>query len=109
MPPERVDHAEAIRQYAQRVRSLADAITERAEPMTMRAFSDIEDDTTAIEQHADALADELARVVAYAREMEGYYTSDYSSTTESVEALRARIRAEHGVADLMRDNDEEAR
>lgn len=57
---ERVDHGDAIKRHAHRVRGLADALAEHAEPITMAAFGNIEDATTAIERHADALAAELA-------------------------------------------------
>lgn len=62
---ERVDHGDAIKRHAHRVRGLADALTEHAEPITMAAFGNIEDATTAIERHADAL--DAARVAAEQR------------------------------------------
>lgn len=100
---ERVDHGDAIKRHARRVRSLADALTERAEPMTIAAFGNIDDATTAIEHHADALAADVAKLRAYARELEEI--AEYAQRDNYMIDDVADLRAEHGVADIMRDDD----
>lgn len=46
-------------------------------------------------------AEGIELLAAYALWLEGYYTSDHSTSSESSEALRDRVRAEHGVLDLL--------
>ena len=60
-------------------------------------------------KHADALAADLARVVAYARMVTAFAREIDRQRGESADAAIAKMQETTGVADLMRDNDGEAR